>query len=126
MAGRFWLALALVGGTGTAIAQEPIVLAGETLREAVAGKTVYLATLAGELPISYRPNGTMSARSGALAQFVGSESDSGTWWITRDRLCQKWSTWLDGRAFCYTLRRNGETVHWTRNDGRTGTATIAR
>jgi hypothetical protein len=100
-------------------------LNGDSLRAAVAGKTVYLATPVGALPISYRPNGTMQGRSGRLAMYVGAETDHGNWWIARDRLCQRWQTWLDGKAYCYTMRREGDTVHWSRNDGRTGTATIA-
>jgi len=107
------------------LSAEPAALMGETLRAAVAGKTVYLATPVGALPISYRTNGTMLGRSGALAQYVGTESDNGTWWIARDRLCQRWDTWLDGKAYCYTMRREGDTVHWSRNDGRTGTAVIS-
>ena len=87
---------------------------------------MYFGTLAGDLPIDYRPNGTMAARSGHLAQFTGSESDTGNWWVAREKLCQRWSTWLDGKAFCYTLRREGATVFWIRSDGRTGTAIIAR
>jgi len=100
-------------------------LAGETLRAAVAGKTVYLATPVGALPISYRPNGTMKGRSGTLAVYVGAETDHGIWWIARDQLCQRWQTWLEGKAYCYAMRREGDTVHWSRNDGRTGTATIS-
>jgi len=130
-AGNSWcvhalFALASMGGASAAISQEGALLVGETLRAAVAGRIVYFGTLAGELPIRYRPNGTMAARSSHLAQFTGSESDTGTWWVAREKLCQQWSTWLDGKAFCYTLRREGATVFWIRSDGRTGTATIAR
>jgi hypothetical protein len=120
------LALGLMGGAGAATAQEGASIAEEALRAAVAGRTVYFGTLAGDLPINYRPNGTMAARSGHLAQFTGSASDTGTWWVAREKLCQRWSTWLDGKAFCYTLRREGATVFWIRSDGRTGTAIIAR
>ncbi|HXF53571.1 MAG TPA: hypothetical protein VNK52_05550 [Hyphomicrobiaceae bacterium] len=115
----------LCAWTGGALAENGP-LSGESLRAAVAGKTVYLATPVGALPISYRPNGTMLGRSGRLAMYVGSELDYGTWWIARDRLCQRWDTWLEGKAYCYTMRREGDVVHWSRNDGRTGTATIAR
>lgn len=38
-------------------------LAGETLRSTVAGKTVFLATPVGSLPINYRSNGTMTGRA---------------------------------------------------------------
>jgi hypothetical protein len=68
----------------------------------------------------------MSGHSRQLASYTGSERDSGTWWVSRDRLCQRWDKWLDGKSYCFTLRRDGRTVHWTRNDGTTGVATIAR
>lgn len=114
----------LVGSPG--VLAEAGLLVGDGLRAAVAGKTVQLATPVGVLPISYRLNGTMLGRSGVLAQYVGTETDHGTWWVARDRLCQRWDNWLDGRTYCYTMRRDGDTVHWSRNDGRTGTATIVR
>jgi hypothetical protein len=101
-------------------------LAGETLRSTVAGKTVFLATPVGSLPINYRTNGTMTGRAAHLAQFTGSESDSGRWWVNGGQLCQQWQVWLDGQQYCYVMRRNGATVHWSRDDGRTGTATISR
>jgi hypothetical protein len=100
-------------------------LSGDSLRAAVAGKTVYLATPVGAVPISYRPNGTMQGQSGSLAAYIGSGTDRGTWWIARDRLCQRWDTWLDGKLHCYRMRRDGDVVHWSRDDGRTGTATIS-
>lgn len=101
-------------------------LAGDALREVVSGKTVMLETPLGALPINYRSDGTMSGQARQLASYTGSERDSGTWWVSRDRLCQRWDKWLDGKSFCFTLRRDGRTVHWTRNDGTSGVATIAR
>ena len=31
---------------------------------------------------------------------------------------------MDGKSYCYKLTRDGSTVHWTRNDGHSGTARI--
>lgn len=118
--------LALTISAGVAEAQETTELLGDSLRAAVAGKTVLLATPVGSLPSAYRTNGTMTAKAAHLAQFVGSESDSGRWWVTGSELCQQWTTWLDEQAYCYRMRRSGSTVHWSRNDGRTGTAEITR
>jgi hypothetical protein len=99
---------------------------GGTLRRAVAGKTVHLATPMGGLPISYRADGTMSGSAGTLAAYTGSLSDRGTWWVVADKLCQRWNSWLGGRSYCFTLRQQGGTVHWTRDDGLSGVATITR
>jgi hypothetical protein len=98
------------------------------LRRAVSGKIIYIATPIGaEVPISYRPNGTMIGRGlTAYAALAGemATSDRGRWWIANGQLCQRWTRWLDGRTHCFRLTRNGETVHWQRNDGRVGTARI--
>jgi len=34
-------------------------------------------------------------------------------------------SWMDGKTYCYKLTRNGSTVQWVRNDGRSGTARIS-
>jgi len=83
-------------------------LEGDTLRKAVAGKTVHLETPLGSLPISYRNNGTMQASTIQLAAYAGSTRDRGTWWIVADKLCQRWNTWLGGKSFCFKLRQQGE------------------
>ena len=108
-------------------AAESDVLSGEALRKTVAGKTVYLRTQGVEVPIQYRTNGTMSGRLRALAAAFGRgpSADRGRWWISNGRLCQKWSRWLDGKPYCYALKRAGTQVHWQRNDGRRGTARIS-
>lgn len=102
-------------------------LKGAQLRDAVAGKTVYLSSSGIILPIAYRSNGTMSGRLEAFAAAMagGTQADSGRWWIKNDQLCQKWSRWLGGKSYCFKLSRQGSsTVRWVRNDGRSGTARI--
>jgi hypothetical protein len=113
---------------GAAFAQE----AGDqhmdngSLRKAIEGKTVHLATPLGGLPINYRADGTMSGKAGMLASYTGSERDRGRWWVVANKLCQRWNTWLGGKSYCFRLRQEGETVHWIRSDGLSGVATIAR
>lgn len=100
-------------------------LDGDGLRRAISGKTVSLSTPMGGLPISYRADGTMHGSAGALASYTGAARDSGRWWITADQLCQRWNTWLGGVPYCFRLRQEGASVHWTRDDGVSGVATIA-
>ena len=111
----------MVIATGTAVAQESQgQMDNDALRRAVAGRTVHLATPLGSLPIKYRLDGTMSGSAGSLASYTGSERDRGRWWVVADKLCQRWN-------ICFRLRQqDGSTVHWTRNDGVSGVATIAR
>lgn len=119
------VAVAIVLAGNGALASDPQ-LEGETLRKAIAGKTVSLQTSMGGLPISYRADGTMQGRAGPLATYTGAARDSGRWWIVADQLCQRWNTWLGGTSYCFKLRQQGTgSVHWTRSDGLSGMATIA-
>jgi hypothetical protein len=108
---------------GLAMAGE---LEGEGLRRAIVGKTVSLSTPMGDLPINYRADGTMQGSAGVLASYAGAARDTGRWWVVADQLCQRWNKWLDGVPHCFRLRQQGPNVHWTRDDGVTGMATIAR
>lgn len=102
------------------------VLAGDALKAAVIGRTIALETPVGELPISYRANGTMTGESWGLGKFTGTDKDTGRWWVDADQLCQRWDVWLDGETNCYALRKAGAKVHWKRQDGRTGIAVIVK
>lgn len=102
-------------------------LSGDGLRQAVSGKTVYLKISGFELPIQYSSRGTMkgsmSLVAAAFSRGDGS-SDRGKWWIANDQLCQKWSSWMESRTYCYKFSLNGNAVRWVRDDGRSGTARI--
>jgi hypothetical protein len=125
--GAFLLAsgLALPAAAATA---EPTSLAGDELRRAVSGKTVYLNVSGFELPIHYAPDGRMSGKMGAAAASLSlheSASDTGRWWIKDHQLCQRWTSWMERKSYCYELTRQGKTVQWVRNDGRSGTARLS-
>src|SRR5215510_3987305 len=101
-------------------------LVGDDIRQTVAGAVLEVDTPLGtKLPISYAEDGRMSAEAGSLAYLLGSPSDSGTWWISGHRLCQKWRRWFDGAVHCLRLSRDGARILWRRDDGETGSATIA-
>lgn len=125
---RILLIAALAGSTANvALAANPGDLNGPEVREAVAGKTVFLSSSGIVLPIAYRKNGTMSGRlQASAAAFAGgvSTQDTGRWWISKDQLCQRWNHWQGGKSYCYKLTRQGQNVVWVRNDGRRGTARI--
>jgi len=107
---------------------ESISLAGDELRQAVTGKTVYLSVSGFDLPIRYAANGHMSGSIRAItAGFSHGDgaSDTGKWWVDNDQLCQKWSSWLESKSYCFKLTRDGNSVHWVRDDGLSGTARIS-
>lgn len=116
-------AMAIAGAA--AFAQEGAVLSGQDLKKAIAGRTVYLSSPLGEVPIRYSANGTMSARSQlALLDGERTASDRGRWWVASNRLCLKWQNWMNGRSYCFTMQKVGNRVHWRRNDGKSGVARI--
>lgn len=118
-------AVALAAWPLAALAETKPPLAGDNLRQMVAGKTVVLNTPMGGIPISFRDNGTMTGTANGMTSYALRPNDSGRWWVKSDQLCQKWETWLQGRAHCITVRMDGRVVHWRSTDGRSGTATIA-
>ena len=122
-----WVVAAGLALPATVSVAEPAQLAGDELRQAVSGKTVYLNISGFELPISYAANGRMSGKMSTVAASFSrgdGAQDRGKWWVANDQLCQQWTSWMDGKAYCYRLTRDGATVRWVRNDGRSGTARI--
>jgi hypothetical protein len=110
-----------------AVSADPPSLAGDALRNAVSGKTVYLNISGFELPIRYSASGRMSGKMGTTAAALSrgdGASDSGRWWIEDNQLCQRWSNWMEGKSYCYKFTLKGNSVRWVRNDGRSGTARI--
>jgi hypothetical protein len=120
------LALAGCLAGGSAAAEMPR-LADEPLRQYIAGKTIHLDTRIGTIPITYNPDGTLVGRvSGiALSTFLGSETDRGRWQVQGEKICQKFFRWLSGEMACVVFRQEGRRIAWRRDDGMTGTATIA-
>ena len=124
--GAIVLSAALALPASGALAEDAA-LAGDALKKAISGKTVFLKISGFELPIKYAANGRMSGKMSTVAASLSrgdGSSDSGKWWVENDQLCQKWTAWMDGKTYCYKLTRDGSTVRWVRDDGRSGTARI--
>jgi hypothetical protein len=122
-----WVGASGLALVATASLAAPAQLAGDELRQAVSGKTVYLNISGFELPISYAANGRMAGKMSTVAASFSrgdGSQDRGKWWVAGDQLCQQWTSWMDGKTYCYRLTRDGATVRWVRNDGRSGTARI--
>lgn len=86
-------------------------LSGDDIKQTVAGAVFAVDTpLGSTLPIAYGEDGRMSAEAGALAYLLGSPTDSGSWWISGNRLCQKWRRWFDGAVHCLRLSQEGRQV----------------
>jgi hypothetical protein len=110
----------------TAASAEPVPLSGEAIREMVRGAAFELDTPLGtKIPIRFSEDGLLSGEAGELAAVLGAAKDRGRWWISGDELCHKWFRWFDAEVHCLRLSRDGARLHWVRDDGKTGTATIA-
>ena len=66
----------------------------------------------------------MTGKAGRLSFYLGSSKDQGKWWVKGNRLCQKWTRWLDSAENCIRIKIDGEKLTWRRDDGMTGTATL--
>jgi hypothetical protein len=101
-------------------------LAGADLHKAVEGKTVFVSTPLGEVPIRYMKNGAVHGQTDlALLDGESLTADRGRWWVAEKKLCIQWQNWMGGRPHCFTMRRVSPTVvYWRRDDGKSGTARI--
>jgi hypothetical protein len=115
--------------SGSAFAEGTTKLAGDKLRKAISGKTLYMQTPIGaEIPIRYRADGRIQASTSSALAVLGGESvsfDTGQWWVVREQLCQQWKNWMDSRSYCYRFQITGTEIRWERNDGATGTARLS-
>ena len=102
-------------------------LSGQQLQSFITGKRIYLAVpLGGEIPLTYRPGGVVdgSGEAAGLGRYMAPK-DKGRWWVSGDRLCQKWQQWYDGMTFCFTVTRLADNrIRWVRDDGKSGIARL--
>jgi hypothetical protein len=104
---------------------DPVALSGNEMREAVAGATVEIDTPIGtKVPVTYAADGSVSGEAGSVAVFLGSATDHGRWWVAREKLCHRWTTWFKGETTCLTVILDGQKITWTRDDGDTGSAIL--
>jgi hypothetical protein len=105
------------------------ILSGTGLKTFISGKRIYLkAPLGGELPLYYRADGIVNGSGAAvgLGRFMAPK-DSGRWWVAKNKICQKWATWYNGKTFCFTLTKlSNSRVLWKRDDGAEGISRIGR
>jgi hypothetical protein len=106
-------------------AAQPASLGEGEIRDLVSGATIALdAPLGSKIPIHYSPDGRVNGEARTLAFYLGAARDTGTWWIASGQLCHRWTRWFERKAQCLTLGRQGSTIHWRNQDGRTGTASV--
>ncbi|WP_018697956.1 hypothetical protein [Amorphus coralli] len=121
------LAACLAAAGPATVLAEGSQLSGSQIRDTVAGKRVYLSTpFGGEFPLYYKANGTVdgSGKALGLGRYMR-PTDSGKWWIDGNELCQQWTSWYDGKTFCFTLADGeGARLYWTRDDGLSGRARV--
>jgi len=116
--------LAMAVLAGPAAAEK---LAGQQLQSFISGKRVYLAVpLGGEIPLTYRHGGVVdgSGEAAGLGRYM-TPKDKGRWWVSGDKLCQKWQQWYGGKTFCFTVTKVADNrIRWVRDDGKSGIARL--
>jgi hypothetical protein len=116
--------VAVMMGASPAMANQ---LDDEAIKARVTGKRIYLAApMGGEFPLFYRPDGYVDGSGEAVGLGrLARPKDNGRWWVKSDRLCQKWQTWYEGKAMCFTLTDlGGSKLRWVQDNGDTGIARI--
>jgi len=90
-------------------------LTGKALRDAMTD-TLMLSLIAYGDPctIELKADGNMLGKAGYASEDV----DTGTWWVTEEKWCRKWSRWAWGETFEYHVRMDGETIKLFDEEGR--------
>ena len=99
---------------------------GKDVKSLISGKRVYLSTpYGGEIPLTYHANGALDGEVTGMAQLL-QKSDTGSWWMSGDRMCQKWHNWYKGKVYCFNLQKtDASSFEWLRDDGAKGHGRIA-
>ena len=91
------------------------------------GKRIYLSIpIGGEFPLNYYVDQVIDGNGQTTGLgFLFKQTDSGTWWVEQNKMCQKWTSWYDRKPFCFKLKRiDQNSLYWIRDDGLEGTARI--
>jgi len=91
------------------------------------GKRIYLSIpIGGDFPLNYYIDQVIDGDGQTTGLgFLFKQTDSGTWWVEQNKVCQKWSSWYDNKPFCFKLKRiDQNSLYWIRDDGLQGTARI--
>ena len=91
------------------------------------GKRIYLSIpIGGEFPLNYYVDQVIDGNGQTTGLgFLFKQTDSGTWWVEQNKMCQKWTSWYDSKPFCFKLKRiDQNSLYWIRDDGLEGTARI--
>jgi hypothetical protein len=100
---------------------------GDKIPQTIGNKTVTLLTLGFRFPLYYASSGAVSGDGTAvgLSKYFNPK-ETGRWWVTNDRLCQKFPTWYKGKTTCFKLKSAGKNrLTWKRDDGFSGKALIS-
>ncbi|MEM8797279.1 MAG: hypothetical protein AAGE61_17085 [Pseudomonadota bacterium] len=124
---KMLIAASLTFATAGAALAERGPLSGGQIKDAIAGKKVFLRIpFGGEFPLKYSSNGILKGdgTGTGVARFF-SPKDEGRWWVRDGKLCQKWEEWYEGRTFCFVISDyDGTGFTWLRDDGRKGKGRI--
>ncbi|MFN4271383.1 MAG: hypothetical protein ACK4F5_01130 [Aliihoeflea sp.] len=131
MKSALWNRLAVAASVSLVLSAAPAsaeMLSGDAIRSLIQDRTVHLATPYGvTLPLRYASNGEVTGDiSGITLARMFTPSETGSWWVDGNQMCQQWPSWYDGKRHCFTIKQTGEnSIEWVRDDGLSGTARIS-
>jgi hypothetical protein len=86
-----------------------------------AGRTLVVSSRYGEIPMRFARNGTVAGSAQALGPLAA--DDRGRWWISQQRICVQWQTWMNGQPHCFAIEMaGGSTLRWHADTGEEGLA----
>ena len=81
-----------------------------------AGKVLLVSSDKGDVSVKFSQNDT-------IAGSARGQNDAGKWWISQQKLCLQWQTWLDAKPHCFSVEPvSGPVLRWHADTGEEGIA----
>ncbi len=81
-----------------------------------AGKVLVVSSDKGDVSVKFSQNDT-------IAGFSSGHNDAGKWWISQQKLCLQWQSWLDAKPHCFLVEPvSGPVLRWRADTGEEGIA----
>jgi hypothetical protein len=81
-----------------------------------AGKVLLVSSDKGDVPVRFSQKGTITGSTRG-------HDDAGKWWISQQKLCLQWQTWLDAKPHCISVEPvSGPVLRWHADTGEEGIA----
>ncbi len=106
---------AFAGARSSAVSQPTVLVS------LFSGKTLVVSSRYGDIPMRFFHDGTIAGSAQALGPLAA--DDHGRWWVSQQRICVQWQTWMNGQPHCFAIEMaGGSFVRWRADSGEEGVA----